>query len=429
MPPPARQILLALAEAGHEAVLVGGCVRDLLLAAPPKDWDIATSAPPEAILACFPHGRVMGTARGGNTVLIPADGEPYEVTPYRGGSLREDLARRDFTVNAMALEVDGRLHDALGGQRDLARGVIRACVDARARLSEDPVRMLRAVRLAAHLRAELDPALAEAIRELAPRVAEAAPERVGAEFGRLLVTDLPAWGMQQLRELGLLSHFAPELAEMIGVEQNQYHAYPVWEHALVALAEIEPKLHLRLAALLHDVGKPRTVSTDEDGHRHFYRHEQVGAEMADAFLRRLRFPNEVRQKVVHLVRYHMDLHLDGPVSDRAVRRMMQRIGLEHMNDLIQVRRADRIASGKRVGDLSHETIHLLQQMERLLKEDAALKVTDLKVDGHDVMRIFGRPPGPYVGEVLQRLLEEVTEDPSLNQRDRLLQRLAELAKM
>lgn len=428
LPPAALEIMAALADAGHEVGLVGGCVRDLLSGQEPKDWDMATSATPEQILALFPYGRVMGASRGGNTVLIPRGGEPYEVTPYRGANLGEDLARRDFTVNAMALGIDATLHDPLGGQADLALGVIRACLDPGERLREDPLRMLRAVRLAAQFGFAVDPALAEAIRREAPSLGGIAPERIGQELAKLLVSDRPAWGMERLQEFGLLPHFAPELQAMVGVEQNQYHKFPVWEHALMALALAPPQLHLRAAALLHDVGKPRTVSVDEDGHRHFYRHEQVGADMADDLLERLRFDADTRRKVVHLVRCHMDLHLEGEMTDAAIRRMVHRIGLEHMDDLIQLRRADRLASGMREGDLSPETVSLLQQVERVLAADAALKVTDLAVNGEDVVAASGRPPGPYVGRVLQRLLDDVLEEPARNQRDWLLARLNELVQ-
>lgn len=427
LPPEGRAILATLAEAGHEAVLVGGAVRDLLLGLTPHDWDLATSARPDEIRALFPDGRAVGAGRATGTVLIPREGALYEVTAYRAGSLEGDLARRDFTIDAMAATPGGRLIDPLGGRRDLAHGVLRACGRPEDRLEEDPLRMLRAVRLAAQFNLELDPALARAIGALAPRLSAVAPERIGAEFGRLLVTDRPAWGMQRLRELGLLAQFAPELLEMVGVEQNRYHRFPVWEHALMALALVPPVLHLRLAALLHDVAKPRCLSVDEAGERHFYRHEVIGAEMADALLRRLRFDGETRARAVHLVRVHMDLHLDGPATDAALRRMIRRIGVEHLDDLVQLRRADRLASGTREGDLGPETMALLDGIRRVLAEDAALKVTDLAVDGHDVMAAFGRGPGRYVGEALEALLEEVLEHPERNRREVLLARLQEMA--
>lgn len=427
LPPDGRAILAALTGAGHEAVVVGGAVRDLLLGRMPQDWDLATSARPEELQALFPDGRQVGAAREAGTLLIPRGGRAFEVTPYRAGSLEGDLARRDYTIDAMALTPEGRLIDPMGGRRDLAAGILRACGRPEDRLAEDPLRMLRAVRLASQFHLELDPALSRAIAELAPRLSAVAPERIGLEFGRLLVTDRPAWGMQQLRELGLLAQFAPELLEMVGVEQNRYHAYPVWEHALFALALVPPVLHLRLAALLHDVAKPRCLSVDEAGERHFYGHEVVGAQVADELLRRLRFDRATREKVVHLVRRHMDLHLDGPVTDAALRRMVRRIGVENLDDLVQLRRADRLASGTREGDLGPDTMAILDGIRRVLAQDAALKVTDLAVDGHDVMAAFGRGPGPYVGQVLQALLEEVLEHPERNRREVLLRRLQELA--
>lgn len=427
VPPAVRDLTERLTAAGHEVYVVGGAVRDLLLGQRPHDWDLVTSAREEEIAALFPEGRLIGASRKGNTVLVPREGRAYEITPYRGEGLTGDLALRDFTIGAMALTPEGRLVDPLGGAADLGAGRLRACGDPAARFEEDPLRMLRAVRLAAQFHLEIDPATAAAIPPLAPRLAAVAPERIGAEFGRLLVTPRPAWAMERLREWGLLGQFAPELLEMVGVEQNRYHAYPVWEHALMALALVEPVLHLRLAALLHDVGKPRCVSVDEAGDRHFYRHELVGAEMADRLLERLRIGGETRRRAVHLVRFHMDLHLDERAGDAALRRMIRRIGLEHMDDLIQLRRADRLASGTRQGDLSPENLELLRRLQRLMEEDAALKVTDLAVNGHDVMAAFRRGPGPYVGEVLEQLLSEVLEDPSRNQREWLLRRLEALA--
>lgn len=428
LPGAAREILRRLEASGHQAVLVGGCVRDLLLGRTPKDWDMATDLSIEGLLELFPEGKVMGADRQGQTLLIPREGLPYEVTPFRGPGLLGDLQLRDFTINAMALSPQGRLMDPMGGERDLAAGLLRACGAPADRIREDPLRMLRAVRLAADLSLDLDPSVVDAVSQSAHLLARVAPERIGAEFCRLMVTERPAWGMEQLRKTGLLAVFAPELLEMVGVEQNQYHAYTVWEHCLLALALAPPELPLRLAGLLHDVGKPRTVSTDSEGNRHFYRHEQVGAAMADALLERLRVEKRTRDRVVRLVRFHMDLHLEDGMSDSAIRRMISRVGLDLMGDLVQLRRADRLASGTKQGDLGPDTVYLLAQVERILKEDAALKVTDLAVDGNDVIRLFGRPPGPYVGDVLRNLLAEVMEEPERNQREWLLHRLEEMSR-
>lgn len=427
LPTVAREVLQRLQGAGHEAWLVGGCVRDLLLGHPPKDWDMATSATPEQILMLYPHGRIMGAARGGNTVLVPLAGTPYEITPYRGPDLAADLARRDLTMNAMALTADGTLQDPLGGLQDLSEGRIRACGEARDRFTEDPLRMLRAIRLAAELDFVLDDGVTDATVTLAPTIATVAPERVGSELCRLLVTPRPAWAMEQVRELGLLPWIAPELQAMVGVAQNEYHAYPVWEHALLALQLVPSTLMLRLAALLHDVGKPTTLSVDEAGRRHFYGHELAGAQMAADLLERWRVDGNTRSQVVHLVRYHMDVHFSEDVSDAALRRMIRRIGLEAMDDLLQLRRADRLASGLRTGDLAPETVRIMNRVQQLLVSDAALKVTDLAVNGDDVLAAFGRPAGPYVGAVLNQLLEEVLVEPAHNQRAWLLTRLQAMA--
>lgn len=465
MPLAAREIGWRLAEAGHEAGFVGGVVRDLLLGLEPKDWDLTTSASLEEIQALFPEGRAMGRARvgaevGGQTVLVPRVGRPYEVTPYRGEGLVGDLARRDFTFNAMALGLDGRLIDPFGGQRDLASGLVRTPGDPRERIAEDPLRMLRAVRFAAQPDFRLDPRLEAAIREGAPLLQRVTVERIGQEWAKILLSGRPARAMEQLRKLGLLQQFIPELLESVGVEQNEYHRWPVWEHLLIALEQVElgPEtaegqrataegqqaaaaaqrsaadpsrrlLILRLAALLHDIGKPRSLSVGEDGRRHFYRHELIGAEMVDQILTRLRFETDLRTKVVHLVRYHMDLHFDTPPSDAALRRMLRRIGPEHMNDLIQLRRADRIASGTRPGDLGEETIAILQALERVLAGDAALKIKDLAVNGRDVMQALNIMRGPAVGEALESLLQEVLEEPARNNREWLIGRLAEWRKV
>jgi tRNA nucleotidyltransferase/poly(A) polymerase len=378
LPPAALSITSKLADAGHEVGLVGGCVRDLLLGRPPSDWDIVTSATQADLLILFPEGHAMGAARGGSTVLIPRGGQPFEVTPYRGGNLVADLQRRDFTINAMALGLDVTLHDPLGGQRDLVVGVVRACGDPGERFDEDPVRMLRAVRFAAQFDFTIDAGTVDAIRRLAPRLADVAAERIGSEFGRLLITPRPAWAMERLREYGLLSYMAPELQAIV-------------DHAL---ANVEPKLHLRLAVLLNG----------------------IGADLADGLLERLRFDNETRRRVVHLVRHHMDLHLTEPMSDGAIRQMVRRIGPAYINDLIQLRRADR----------GPATVALLEQIERVLAADSALHVRDLAIDGNDVMQVFTQAPGPVVGQILDQILDEVLAEPTQNNRPWLLQRLKRL---
>ncbi|MFO7246304.1 MAG: HD domain-containing protein [Thermaerobacter sp.] len=442
IPSGVRRVLLGLARAGHQACLVGGCVRDLLLGRPPSDWDVATDARPERVQALFDRTRPTGIAHGTVTVLVGR--RPVEVTTFRTegtysdrrrpdwveftGRLELDLARRDFTINAMALDHRGRLHDPFGGLRDLEAGVIRTVGDPGARFQEDALRMLRAVRFAAQLEFRIEPEVLEAIREHAALLGHVSAERIRDEFSKILLAPRPAPALETLRETGLLERFLPELLEGVGVAQNVHHAFTVWEHNVLACQHARPDLVLRLAALLHDVAKPRCLTVDPDGSRHFYHHEVVGAQMADAILRRLRFDNATREKVVHLIRHHLALHHYPDMSDAAVRRLIRRIGLEHLDDLIALRIADRKASGTKRSELSRGTRLLLRRIEQVLAEDAAFGLKDLKVDGHDVMRVLGIPPGPLVGRILNALLEAVLEDPSLNEPETLERLIREKAQ-
>lgn len=420
LPAPVAGVLAGLTAAGHVAYLVGGCVRDLLLGRTPADWDVCTGAAPEQVRSVFGHTVPFKH----NTVLVIADRTPVQVTTLRGPDLAADLGGRDFTIGALAVDAAGRLHDPLGGWADLARGVVRGCSDAGARFDADPVRLVRAVRLAAQLQFRLDPATRAAIPARAPRLAEVAPERLRDELAKLLVSAWPAWGLEELRALGLLAYIVPELLESVGVEQNRYHAWPVWEHLLLATANAPPVLRLRLAALLHDVAKPRCLSVDEAGRRHFYGHELVGADMARAILERLRFDSATRDRVVHLVRCHMDLHLDLAMSDRAILRMVSRIGRENLTDLVALRRADYIANGTKSGELGSGTHFLLRRIAELEAEQQAFDRTDLAVGGTQVMAVLGLAPGPAVGEALAWLVDEVQAGRAANVAGELLDHLA-----
>ena len=429
IPAQVRWVLRRLRRAGHAAYLVGGCVRDLLLGRPPGDWDVTTSAEPAVVQRTFPRTRPTGIQHG--TVTVLAGNRPVEVTTFRteGGysdrrrpdwvrftpSLEEDLARRDFTINAMALDADGRLVDPFGGLQDLTAGVVRAVGDPEERFREDALRMLRAIRFAAQLEFILDPATLGAIARHAALLDHVSRERIRDEFSKLLLAPHPADALRLLKSTGLLERFLPELLEGDGVAQNVHHAYTVFDHNIRACQEAPPALHLRLAALLHDIAKPRCLSIDERGERHFYHHEVVGAQMADEILRRLRYDNATRRRVVHLVRHHLALHHYPDMTDAAVRRLIRRIGLEHLEDLIKLRIADRRASGTKRTALSRGARLLLQRIEKVLQEDAAFGLKDLAVDGYDVMRVLQIEPGPLVGKILKALLEAVLDDPSLNE--------------
>jgi poly(A) polymerase/tRNA nucleotidyltransferase (CCA-adding enzyme) len=440
MPADVRSVLADLRKAGFAAYAVGGCVRDLLLGKTPKDWDVTTDARPEEMMRVFPRTVPTGIKHG--TVTILTDGRAVEATTYRveaGYSdhrrpdevvfvrdLREDLARRDFTINAMALSVNGQLVDHFGGVRDLEQRIIRAVGDPSRRFEEDALRMLRAVRFAAQLDFAIEPATLTAISEHAADLAHVSTERIRDEFSKILVSPNAVATVELLRTTGLLAQFLPELLEGYGVEQNRHHAFTIWEHNLIAMGTTPPRLYLRLAALLHDVGKARSLSVDERGDRHFFNHEIISADMAHRILKRLRYDNETSRKVVHLIRHHMTLHLNRDMKDSAIRRLVTRVGLENMDDLIRLREADRAASGKKPGPVSAGTMELLRRIDRILKEDAAFSLKDLAIDGNDIMAATGVKPGPLIGRVLNKLFEAVLDDPQLNEREWLLERAREL---
>jgi tRNA nucleotidyltransferase (CCA-adding enzyme) len=440
---------------GHQAYLVGGTVRDVLMgradAGPDRDTapadngpavrgpvDIATDRTPREVMSLFPRVEPIGIEHG--TVLVLMDTVALECTTFRREDaysdarhpdavsftldLREDLARRDFTVNAMAFDpLSGVLVDACGGLEDLERRRLRAVGDPLTRFREDALRPLRAARFVATLGLELDPATRGALGGVADRARLVAMERVREELARLMAAPRPSVGLERLREAGLLELWLPELAGCYGVPQNRWHAHDVYVHALETCDHAPAtKARVRWAALLHDIGKPGT-RVERRGDGTFYEHERVGAELADRLLERLRFPAAERAAIVHLVREHMfDYRTEW--SDAAVRRWVRRVGEDAVADLFDLRIADMLGNGLKTG-FPAQLEPLRRRLERVLAEVHALQVCDLAVDGGDVMRVLGIGPGPAVGAALAGLLEEVLEDPSRNTRERLLAWLAE----
>ncbi len=430
---PVLPLLARLAEAGFEAWLVGGGVRDLLLGREVQDWDLATSARPEDVAALWPEAVPTG-ARHGTMTLARPEG-PVEITTYRtegpysdgrrpdwvrfGSSLAEDLSRRDFTVNAMALDPGaGTLADPHGGEADLRARVLRTVGDPDARFDEDGLRPLRGIRLAAVLEFTVDPVTLAALGRSRDRVAGVARERVRDELMKLLAARRPSVGLELLRSTGLLEVVVPELMEGVGVTQNRYHAHDVFRHTVRAVDEAPAgNPEVRLAALLHDVGKPRTRRV-VNGEGTFYNHERVGAEMTREILDRLRFPHRERDRVAHLVRQHM-FHYTPDWSDAAVRRFLRRVGPGNLEDLFLLRGADtRAHDTDLAGDGPLE--ELRARIEAVLSREEALSVADLAVGGREIMEALGIPSGPGVGEILDRLLERVLEDPELNRKGILL---------
>ena len=436
----------SLIGAGFEAYLVGGCVRDLLLGRPPKDWDVATNARPEEIQKIFSdsvYENRFGTVGVKTRAEDPAL-RVVEVTTYRiegeygdkrhpdevkfAASIEEDLARRDFTVNALAMDPKGGIKDPFGGRDDLGARVIRAVGDPGKRFSEDALRLMRAVRLSVELDFEIELATRRAIEVESRGLGAVSKERVRDELVKILMTPRAAKGIILLEELGLLEHVIPELREGIGVGQNKHHVYTVFEHCVRALdyaAKQDYSLAVRMAALLHDVGKPR-AKRGEGPDSTFHQHEYIGARIALQALDRLRFPRDFIAQAAHLVRRHMFYYNVGEISAAGVRRFVARVGPENIDDLLKVREADRIGSGVEKA-VPYKLRHLLFMIEKVKRDPILPKM--LAVRGEDVMEILGIPPGPRVGLVLYPLLEEVLDDPSRNTKEYLVPRVKELGKL
>lgn len=437
---PAGEVIDRLRQAGHEASVVGGSLRDVLLGHTPADWDIATSATPEQVVRLFAHTTWLN--RFGTVTVHDGDARA-QVTTYRaeggysdrrrpdevtfGVSLADDLARRDFTINAIAwVPTDlaarrGRVVDPHGGLDDLRDGVLRAVGDPDERLGEDALRVLRAVRFAHRLRFTLDPATQAAIRRRSGLAAGVSGERTRDELLRILMADAaggepagppPSEAFRLMERLGLLSVILPELAALRGVPQAKTIPGDALDHTLMAVDAADPsQAEVRLAALLHDLGKAETLA---DGH--FFGHEVVGADLAGRVMDRLHFPRATRDAVVHAVRHHMFAYTPD-WTDAAVRRFVRRVGGDRLPLLLALRRADNAASGA----LEPATGGLDELVDRIgAAGTEPTEIRHLAVDGDDLQRALGLTPGPVIGQLLDELMEAVLDDPGLNERERLL---------
>ncbi|HXX67267.1 MAG TPA: HD domain-containing protein [Polyangiaceae bacterium] len=425
---------------GRRAWIVGGCVRDLIAGRDANDWDIATDARPDELLRIFPRAIPTGIEHG--TITVVASGHQYEVTTLRGegtysdgrrpdwvafvDDIAADLARRDFTVNALAVDpVDGRLIDPFDGRGDLKRGVLRAVGNPRERFAEDGLRVLRAARFVATLELRLDPDTEAAIGPTLDTYRKVAEERIRDEWVKTMAARVPSRAFEVMQRTGILGVTCPELLEGVGLEQNRWHAYDVWRHGLECMDACVGDPVLRIAALLHDVGKPRTRSwSDKTGDYTFYDHDRVGAEIADPIAARLRFSNEDRARIVSLVRNHL-FHYSDDWTDAAVRRWIRRVGRDRLEDLYALNDADVRAKGRDPGLDLASLSELKAHVARVLAQGAALSTRDLRVNGHDLMRDLSLAPGPVIGKILDALLEAVTNEPALNEREQLIARARE----
>lgn len=412
-------------------------MRDLARGEPVTDWDVGTSAHPEEVLRLFPGAVPTGLKHGTVTVILPTG--PCEVTTFRLESgysdarrpdhvtftkdVNADLARRDFTVNAMAWDpIAGHEVDPFGGRADLAARLLRAVGDPAVRFREDGLRPVRAARFAATLEFEIEEKTRAALGESRGQVERVAAERIRDELIKMLGAPRPSKGLEVLRGAGLLAWILPELFACVAVPQNRYHAYDVYFHTLFATdAAPSGKPAVRLAALFHDVGKPLTRAEKENGDATFYNHQFESARLAEEAMTRLKFGRDTIQQVVHLVRHHM-FDYRPEWTDATVRRFVRTVGAENVADLFDLRIADNLGNGIKTG-FPHYLGELSDRIAKVIAAEEALTLRDLKVDGADVMHELGLPPGPEVGRVLERLLEDVLEDPSLNVRERLIARM------
>ena len=432
IPDGARRILQSLNSVGFEAYLVGGCVRDLLRGVEPHDWDICTSALPEETERCFAGQRVIETGLKHGTVTVLVEGEPFEITTYRTegpysdsrrpdyvefvSSLEADLARRDFTMNAIAMNLQGNLRDPYGGANDIQAGLIRCVGQPDRRFQEDGLRVMRALRFATVLGYEIEECTARAIHENRAMLDRVAAERINTELCKLLVGQNAGDVLRQYPDV--FCQFWPQLDPLVTLEQhNPWHCWGGWEHTIHALDAAPANVTLRLTMLLHDIGKPSCKSTDEQGIDHFYGHPAVSARMADEMLRGLKFDNRARERVVLLVERH-DTQL--PPRSQVIRRWLNRLGPEAFFQLLEVKRVDSMGQApEKVRDRLAELDEIRAKAERILAEGQCLTLRDLAVDGRDVIAA-GIEPGPEVGRVLEGLLERVFNGEVSNKRETLL---------
>lgn len=427
IPPVVLDISRRLMGKGYQAFIVGGALRDSLLGQQAQDWDVATDARPEDIHELFSDMTRFDLKHG--TVTLVFRKRHCEVTTYRGSggygaSIEGDLSHRDFTFNAMAYDITNkRIIDPFGGKEDMTRNVVRAVLNPIERYKEDPLRMMRAIRFSLQLGYSIEPDTLMAIHFMARAIDRVAQERVRDEFLRILTVKKPSVGFSLMRKTGLLKGILPELLEGYRKRQNNYHKYTIYRHTMETVDSIENDPLLRLSALFHDVAKPR-VRKKADGRWRFFGHAEASAELTKEIMLRLRFSNEWIDRVTHLVAHHM-FDYKKELSDKAVRRFIKRIGKGNIDDIIRLRKADDLAHGP--GRIDENEIEgFRSRVNAQIKKSYPLSISDLTVDGNDVMIVLGLETGPKVGKVLNRLLEVVIEKPEHNQRDKLMEILKDM---
>lgn len=442
LPESVKDILKKFDEAGYEIYIVGGAVRDVLMGKIAHDWDFTTNATPEEILKVV-EGGLYNNDFG--TVFSPNPDDPdkpHEITTFRkeegysdarhpdkvswGKTLEDDLSRRDFTINALALDKDFKLIDYYGGQIDIEAKIIKSVGDANERFSEDALRMMRAIRIASELGFIIEDKTFEAIKNNAPLINKIAKERIKEEFFKILASPNPYDGMILFRNSGLMQEIIPELEKCFGVEQKspgRHHIYDVGTHLFMSLKNCKSDDTVtRFATLIHDIGKPQTYRKLPTGVITFYNHEMVSTKIAENLADRLRLSKKEKDKLLLLVRWHQ-FTVDENQTDSAIRRILRNVGPENMEDMLALRVADRVGGGAR------ETSWRLEEFKARLIEaqKQPFAVRDLKIDGNDVMKELNLKPGPEVGKILEKIFEDVVENKLENERETLLKHLKTLS--
>ena len=414
---------------GHQAYIVGGAVRDHCLHRKVTDWDVATSARPEEIKSIFREIKSFSLRH--DTVTLVHSARHYEVTTFKGSknighTVEEDLGHRDFTINAMAYNrAKGAILDPYGGREDISRRLVRAVGDPKERFREDPVRLLRAIRLATELGFTIEQKTLETISIMAEELDSVARERIREELLRILVSKKPSIGFNFMLKTGLLKHLLPELLEGYRKRQDGSHRFTIYKHIMETIDQAEREPVLRLIALLHDIAKPRVREKTGEEFR-FPGHEKASARLAKEIMVRLKFSNEMIGKVINLVAHHMSTAgYHAGWSDGAVRRLIRRVGSENIEYLLSFCTADILAHG--LNDEKMDIfLELNERVEVLSKKSLAVEIRDLAVDGHRVMEILDLSQGPEVGKVLEGLLEKITDHPEWNTQERLIALLEQM---
>jgi poly(A) polymerase/tRNA nucleotidyltransferase (CCA-adding enzyme) len=435
-------IIKKLRERGFECYLIGGSVRDLILGRAIYDYDFATDALPEEVMKLFRKTVPTGIKHG--TVTILSDEGQFEITTYRSDGkyidgrhpdsvsfskeLKIDVERRDFTINGLVYDpLSGEIIDHVNGLQDIENKIIRTIGDPIMRFTEDGLRPIRACRFAATLNFVIEENTFRSIAGTIDTVKKVSKERIRDEILKILESETPSIGIEYLRKSGLLETFLPELVMCHGVEQNKYHIFDVYYHSIYS-CDAAPKEHpmIRLAALLHDIGKVPTRQPGADGDFTFYNHEVVGAKMAKKFMKRLKFSNEQIDIVNNLILNHM-FHYTDEWTDGAVRRFIRKVGLDNIENLFTLRMADRKGNGARKG-LPAPIERLKKRIDNVIEQENAFSVRDLEINGNIIMEEFNLKPGPIIGKILNELLEMVLDNPELNERDKLIAKTREMLR-